>query len=104
MLNLEFITSDINKTASYIKEIIDCNIIDYDLLAKEVIQNLKICYETMTFDDFILKTYFLWQNLPYELAHDEPLYELRFADDPYSYGVKVESKQIIEDILDFYNH
>ena len=104
LLDLEFISNDIDKTSSYIKETIDYNIIDYNQLAKEVVKNMKICYETMAFNDFISKTYLLWQSLPYELAHNEPFYELRFADDPYSYGVNVESKQIIEDILDFYNH
>jgi len=101
-LELELISGDTEKTVSYIKETADSSVIDYKLLAKELIAILKTCYETMDFDDFISKTYLLWQALPYEAAHDEPLYELRFADDPWSYGVKTDSKRIIEDILNFF--
>ena len=102
LLELEFISKDIEKTVSFLKEKAESAALNYELLAKELINLLKFCYETMNFGDFISKTYLLWQILPYELSHDEPLYELRFADDPSSYGVEVESKEIIEDILNFF--
>lgn len=102
LLELEFISKDIEKTVSFLKEKAESVALNYEILTKELIYLLKICYEAMDFDDFISRTYLLWQNLPHELSHDEPLHELRFAEDPYSYGVEVDSKYIIEDILNYF--
>ena len=102
LLELEYISNDIDKTVSFLKGKTDFTVIDYELLTKELVGLLKYCYEIMTFDDFTAKTYPLWQHLPDKIAYDNPLYQLCIADDSLSWGDVQQAKEIIEGMFDYY--
>ena len=102
LLELEYISRDIDKTVSFLKEKKDFTSIDYELLTKELVELLKYCYGIMSFDDFTAKTYPLWQHLPERIAYDNPMYQLCIADDSLSWGDVQQAKEIIESMFDYY--
>lgn len=63
---------------------------------------LKPIYESMDIHRFGSAMYSLWENLPGNLQLIKPFRTLSYADDPLAWGDVEQSREIYEEMLDYY--
>lgn len=102
LLYLEWET-DINKSIIYIRTHIDYNTLDYELFGKILMNKLKVCYNNSSdLKSFADRMYGLWESLPGTIQDREPFFTLCYADDPLSWGDEQQTKNIYENMLNYY--
>ena len=69
-----------------------------------LLEGLKTTYfsNIFTITEFGKKCYSLWQELPREINTKEPFHVLSYADDPLSWGDEAQTREIYENLFDFY--
>ena len=77
--------------------------INYDLFGKYLMKMAKFCYEKTELKLFAKRMYFLWQKLPSCIQEEEPFFTLCFAGDPLSYGDTKQTRELYENMFDYYN-
>ncbi len=82
----------------------ECKNFSVDTFGRCLTENLKVVYESNVYsiEDFGIKCYSLWQQLPDELNTTEPFHSLCYADDPLSWGDEEQARKIYEEFFDFY--
>jgi hypothetical protein len=105
LLDLEWHSSDIQKTISEIRNICYGKAINYDVFGQFLILKLKNIYfeNRMNIQDFGTKAYAIWNQLPDEISKIEPFFTLCYADDPLSYGDEKQTRDIYEKMFCFYD-
>jgi hypothetical protein len=105
LLDLEWHSSDIQKTISEIRGICSGKAINYDVFGQFLISKLKGIYfeNRMSIQDFCTKAYAIWNQLPDEINQAEPFFSLCYADDPLSYGDEKQTRDIYEKMFCFYD-
>ena len=102
LLYLEWET-DIKKAVAYIKEHIAFNIFVYELFGRIFMQKLKGYYENCSdIKHFAEKMYLLWENLPETIQDKEPFFTLNYADEPLSWGDEEQTRNLYENVLNYY--
>ncbi len=102
LLELEFLSGNRKETVIYIRTHIDYNSMDFDRFGRVLFGLLKPIYVSMDIDSFGSAMYSLWENLPGNLQMVKPFWILSYADDPLSWGDEKQSREIYEEMLDYY--
>ena len=105
LLDLEFVSSDINKTVSIIQRYCAEHPVNYDVFGRYIISRLRQAYYNYGIDiiGFTLKAYALWGALPSAIAFNEPFRTLSYADDPLSWGDDKQTRELYEEMFCFYD-
>lgn len=105
LLDLEFVSSDINKTVSIIQRYCAEHPVNYDIFGRYIINGLKEAYYNYGIDikGFALKAYALWGALPSVIALNEPFRTLSYADDPLSWCDEKQTRELYEEMFRFYD-
>jgi len=105
LLDLEFNTSDIDKTISEIKIYSAEHDIDFAVFGKFLIKGLKKAYFDSVTDikGFAYKIYAIWNMLPSSIQTVEPFWTMNYGDDPLSWGDVEQTKNLYEKMLQFYD-
>lgn len=102
LLYLEWET-DLKQAMIYIRTHMDYNSLDLERFGRILMGKLKVVYENCSeIKNFARQMYHLWENLPGNLQEKEPFFILCYADDPLSWGDKEQSRNIYEDMLNYY--
>ncbi len=102
LLELEYLSGNTEKTVIYIRTHIDYNSMDFDRFGRVLFGLLKPIYASMDIHRFASAMYSLWENLPGNLQMVKPFWTLSYADDPLSWGDEKQSREIYEEMLDYY--
>ena len=105
LLELQFCTHSLEETIEkmYIYLYDKLNSLDYQVVMKLIIHELKMQYESKTpLYDVTKKLYSIWCLLPIEISSEKPFFILNSIDDPWSWGGEKEVVKIINDLLDYY--
>lgn len=102
LLELEFLSGNRKETVIYIRTHIDYNSMDFNRFGRVLFGVLKPIYESMDIHRFGSAMYSLWENLPGNLQLIKPFRTLSYADDPLSWGDVEQSREIYEEMLDYY--
>ena len=105
LLDLEFITSDIDKTIAEINIYCAEHDIDFAAFGQFLMKGLKKAYSDSGTDikDFADKVYAIWNMLPSSIQTAEPFWTMNYGDDPLSWGDIEQTKELYEKMLRFYN-
>ncbi len=105
LLDLEFSSSDLNKTISLIKEKCYGQTIDYDSFGCCLLSHLKTIYssDVDTLENFGKKAYALWGTLPADIQLTEPFHTMSYADDCLSWGDSQQTKDLYEKMFCYYD-
>lgn len=104
LLNLEFMSSDLNSAIQLISEEFYRTKIDKEAFGRVLLQELKEIYNQKNISTpvFGKRVYSLWNKLPNGLSMEEPFHILSYADDPCSWGDEQQSDKIYKDLFEFY--
>ncbi len=103
LLYLEWET-DIKKAIIYISTHTDYSILDYEQFGKILMNKLKAYYKNcLDIKDFAHRMYDLWKNLPGNIQDKEPFFTLCYADDPLSWGDEEQTRDIYENMFNYYD-
>ncbi len=105
LLELQFCTFSLEETINvlYIYLYDKLNILDYQVVMKLIVRELKIQYENKDLlYDITKKLYNIWCLLPVEISHEKPFLILNFIDDPWSWGGEKEIIKNIDNLLKQY--
>lgn len=103
LLYLEWET-DIKKAIIYISTHTDYSILDYEQFGKILMNKLKAYYKNCPdIKDFAHRMYDLWKNLPGNIQDKEPFFTLCYADDPLSWGDEEQTRDIYENMFNYYD-
>lgn len=104
LLYLEWET-DIRQAVTYIRTHIDYNALDYERFGRILMGRLKENYEQGSdIRDFARRMYDLWGELPEDIQRREPFFSLCYGDEPLSWGDEKQTREIYEDMLNYYNN
>lgn len=104
LLYLEWETN-IEKAIVYIRTHIDYSILDYNLFGKFLMEELKVYYEKCSdIQSFSDKMYSLWESLPGNIQEKQPFFALCYADAPLSWGDEKQTREIYEDMMNYYKN
>ncbi len=105
LLELEFVSSDINKTVSIIQCYCAEHSVNYDVFGRYIINGLKQAYYDYGKDikEFASKAYALWATLPSAIDLNEPFRTLSYADDPLSWCDEKQTRELYEEMFRFYD-
>ena len=102
LLELE-LNDDIWHSIALVEEQVDWNSLNRETFEKILISLIENhyynCSDKKKFGE---KTYSLWGILPYAVSGEEPLRMLSYADDPLSWGDEEQSRNIYEEIFNYY--
>lgn len=102
LLYLEWET-DIKKAVTYIRTHIDYDVLDYGQFGRNLMDKLSECYKNCSdIKSFAGQMYNLWETLPGVIQDREPFFTLCYADDPLSWGDEEQTRNIYENMLDYY--
>lgn len=105
LLDLEYVSSDINKAISIIQCYCAEHTIDDAVFGRYLMNGLKKAYyhTGMDIKDFASKAYALWHTLPSTIQSDEPFLTMCYADDSLSWGDEKLTRELYEKMLRFYD-
>lgn len=104
LLYLEWET-DIKKAITYIRTHIDYNTFDYEQFGRILMNKLKVIYNNCSdIKNFANQLYDLWESLPGTIQDREPFFTLCYADDPLSWGDEQQTRNIYENMLNYYEN
>ena len=102
LLYLEWET-DFKKAIIYLRTHIDYKNLDLERFGKILMSKLRVAY--LKYSDikcFASRAYRLWKNLPGDIQNIEPFWALCYADDPFSGGDEEQTRNIYEQMLNYY--
>lgn len=102
LLELEFLSINKKETIIYIRTHINYYSMDYDSFGRVLFSLLKPIYRSMDIQRFGDIMYSLWESLPGDLQDKQPFWTLCYADDPLSWGDEKQSREIYEEMLEYY--
>ncbi|WP_310602000.1 hypothetical protein [Anaerosporobacter sp.] len=104
LLELEWNSFNNQKISEIMLEYCERNIIEYSVLGKSLLKELKRIYFQGEWDihAFASKVYELWKVLPLKIQEVEPFGVMSYADDPLSWGDEEQTRQLYEEMFDFY--
>ncbi len=95
---------DITKAVIYVRTHTDYNALDCERFGRILIGRLKEYYKNCPdIRVFADKMYSLWESLPGNIQDQEPFFTLCYADDPLSWGDEEQSRNIYENMLNYYD-
>lgn len=105
ILDLEFVSSDMNTTISIIRLYCEEHNIDYTVFGQFLMEGLRKVYSRYSSDisGFAAKVYELWRVIPSTIQSVEPFYTMCYADDPLSWGDIEQSRMLYEKMFRFYD-
>jgi hypothetical protein len=105
LLELEFVSSDMNKTISIILYYCGEHNVDYTVFGLFLMEGLKKTYLNLSMDieTFAAKAYELWKTIPSSIQRDEPFFTMCYADDPLSWGDTEQTRALYEKMFRFYD-
>lgn len=82
----------------------ECKSFFVDIFGKYLLSELERVYNSQNFliDVFANKTYKLWKYLPAEISKKQPFLILCYADDGLSYGDENQTRNMYQELFDFY--
>lgn len=102
LLELEFLNRNRKETVIYIRTHINYNDMDIDKFGRMLFTLLRPIYASMDIHRFGSVMYSLWEGLPGNLQSIKPFWTLSYADDPLSWGDVKQSREIYEEMLNYY--
>ncbi|NLB62301.1 MAG: hypothetical protein GX802_07820 [Clostridiales bacterium] len=99
LLELQWCSTNTEKT---IDTILDCSReteIDYDVFGRSLIDELEAVYKEMDINSFATKAYSVWNLLSKSI---EPFWTLCYADDPLSWGDEKQTRELYEKMFKYY--
>ncbi|MBQ4523134.1 MAG: hypothetical protein IJA10_09315 [Lachnospiraceae bacterium] len=102
LLDLEFLNRNRKETIIYIQTHLNYNSMDFDKFGRVLFGLLKPIYASMDIRRFGNAMYSLWEKLPGNLQDMQPFLILCYADDPLSWGDEKQSREIYEEMLEYY--
>lgn len=102
LLELELLNRNRKETIAYIRTHLKYNSMDFDRFGRVLFRLLKPIYASMDIQRFGNAMYSLWENLPGNLQDMQPFLTLCYADDPLSWGDEKQSREIYEEMLEYY--
>ena len=102
LLNLEFMSSNIEGSIVYIRTNFCYTNFDHDIFGKFLMTKLKEYYANTEINDFAGKMYSLWESLPGSIQNEQPFFTLCYADDPMSWGDEKQTRALYENMLNYY--
>lgn len=84
LLELQWCSSDPEKTVHVIMEAVYGKEIDADRFGKRLFKELQLAYQKMELSRFAEIAYSIWRALPSELQEVDPFWPLNYADEPLS--------------------
>lgn len=103
LLELEFLSRNRKETMVYIRIHLNYNSMDFDRLGRVLFRLLKPIYASVDIHRFGEAMYSLWENLPGNLQGMQLFWTLCYADDPLSWGDEKQSREIYEEMLEYYD-
>ena len=105
LLDLEYVSSDVNKTISIIQYYCAEHAVDYGVFGRYLMNGLKKAYYDYGLDikDYATKVYALWRTLPSTIDSNEPFLTMSYADDPLSWGDEKQTRELYEKMFHFYD-
>lgn len=103
LLELEFMSSDIRESIIHIRTHVDYSNLNYAAFGTILMQKLKEHYENTELKRFAEMAYALWESLPGNIQDKEPFWTLCYADDPLSWGDEMQTREIYEHMLNYYD-
>lgn len=105
LLDLEYVSSGIDKTIFIIQSYCSEHRIDDAVFRRYLMNGLKKAYyeSSMDINDFASKAYALWQILPDTMQLDKPFHTMCYADEPLSWGDENQTRELYEKMLSFYD-
>ncbi len=101
LLDLEFMSNDIEQSIVYIRTNINYDKFDYDIFGCILMKKLKEYYINTEIKRFAEHMYSLWETLPGHIQDKEPFFTLCYADDALSYD-EVQTRKLYEEMLTYY--
>ena len=105
-LELQFCTHSLEETIKklYIYLYDKVNSIDYHVVMKMIITELKMQYDNETaLCEITRKLYNIWRLLPIEVSSEKPFLILNSIDDPWSWKGREDIIEIIDNLLNYYD-
>ena len=102
LLELEFLNRNRTETIAYIRTPLNYNSMDFDRFGRVLFRLLKPIDASMDIQRFGNAMYSLWENLPGNLQDMQPFLTLCYADAPLSWGDEKQSREIYEEMLEYY--
>ncbi|MGN1478648.1 MAG: hypothetical protein ACI4XH_02685 [Acutalibacteraceae bacterium] len=106
LLKLENCCSDCESTFDILYNYwkYQCKSFSIDIFGKYLLSELERVYNSQTYliDVFAIKTYKLWEYLPAEISKKQPFLTLCYADDGLSYGDENHTREIYQELFNFY--
>lgn len=104
LLELECCSSDAKTTVATIQKYSAEfeNELDYDIFGASLFRELKLAYEEMDIKNFAKIAYLIWGLLPNCIEQVEPFWTLCYADDPLSWGDERQTRELYENMLNYY--
>lgn len=105
LLDLQLSTHSLEQTANFFQLYFNdkLKLIDYHIVLKMIIQELKKQYNEECLQDITQKLYNIWRLLPEEISYEEPFLILNYIDDPWSYGDRNAVIRNIEALFNYYS-
>lgn len=102
LLELEW-EPDIEKSVVYIRTHVDYRMFCHVEFGRVLMKILKEYYENCSdIRMFADKMYSLWESLPGNIQEKQPFFTLCYADDPLSWGDEEQTRNIYENMLNYY--
>jgi len=105
LLELQWCSSNIQKTTYLIFERAKTNEVNYHAFGESLMKLLKESYaQTDNLNDFSLKMISIYHKLPQELIQVEPFWSMSYAGEPLSWSPPdvEQTKEIYEKMFNFY--
>lgn len=105
LLELEWCSSDTQKTKGMIFEYSREHEIDFDIFGSFLMQSLKNIYNQIDVDikTFNSKIIIIWSKLPNEITKIEPFWSMSYAGEPLTWGDVQQTQDIYEKMFNFYS-
>jgi hypothetical protein len=105
LLELQWCSTNAEKTFNTIMEYSRETEIDYDVFGRFFLDELKEIYTEIEIYSFAEKAYSAWKLLPNSIDQIEPFWTLCHADDPLSWDDENQTREIYEKMFSYYeNH
>jgi hypothetical protein len=102
LLELQWCSTNTEKTIDTIFDYSREAEIDYDVFGRFLIDELEAVYKEMDINNFATKAYSVWNLLPKSIENMEPFWTLCYADDPLSWGDEKQTRELYEKMFKYY--
>ena len=102
LLDLECMSSNIKQSVLHIIANFYFDDFDHYVFGKLLMIKLKKLYACTKIEVFARRMYSLWKRLPDNISCQQPFHTLSYADDPLSWGDEKQTRELYEDMLNYY--